>query len=115
MRFRIFLCVFLIALASFCIGQNSSSYENIREIPGFDLTAIDKTAEPCQDFYQYACGNWMKTNTIPADKSRWGRFDQLQQHNYFVLRDILEGLQGPGQHSAIEQKVGDFYSSCMDE
>ena len=78
------------------------------------LTAIDKTIDPCVDFYQYACGNWMKTNAIPADKSRWGRFNRTPERNLYVLRDILD-RRAPGQHSAIEQKVGDYYAACMDE
>ncbi len=86
-----------------------------KQIPGFDLTAMDKTADPCVDFYQYSCGNWMKNNPIPPDKSRWGRFNALDEHNLYVLRDILEKAEAPGQHSAIEQKVGDYYAACMDE
>ena len=114
MRFRILLLLGLL-WAVFCSGQTSSeSAGNIKEIPGFDPTAIDKTVNPCEDFYQYACGNWMKTNAIPADKSRWGRFDQLQEHNFYVLRDTLETAQAK-PNSPIEKKVGDFYASCMDE
>ncbi len=112
---RVFLMVVLL-FASFSFAQTSSqsSAGAIKEIPGFDPTSIDKTVNPCEDFYQYACGNWMKTNAIPADKSRWGRFDQLQEHNYYVLRDILETVQSkPG--SPIQKKVGDYYASCMDE
>ncbi len=93
----------------------SDSSEMPKEVPSFDLTAIDKTIDPCVDFYQYACGNWMKNNPIPADKSRWGRFNQLDERNLYVLRDILDQAQAPGKHSAIEQKVGDYYAACMDE
>ncbi|HVP54713.1 MAG TPA: M13 family metallopeptidase [Candidatus Eisenbacteria bacterium] len=76
---------------------------------------MDKSIDPCVDFYQYACGNWMKNNPIPPDKSRWGRFDELAEHNLYILRDILEQAQAPGQHSATEKIVGEFYGSCMDE
>jgi predicted metalloendopeptidase len=115
MRFRVLFFLGLLC-ASFCGAQTSSSSSSttIKEIPGFDLTAIDKTIDPCINFYQYACGNWIKTNAIPADKSRWGRFDQLQEHNFYVLRDILENAQTKPK-SPIEKKVGDFYASCMDE
>jgi len=113
MRFRILLLSGLL-WAAFVSAQTSTNSTTIKEIPGFDLTAIDKSVEPCVDFYQYACGNWMKTNAIPADKSRWGRFDQLQEHNFYVLRDILEGAQTKPK-GPIETKVGDFYASCMDE
>jgi len=80
-----------------------------------DLTAIDKSIDPCVDFYRYSCGNWMKNNPVPADKSRWGRFDGLSEQNIYVLRDILVQTQAPGQRSPIEKKVGAFYASCMDE
>jgi putative endopeptidase len=92
-----------------------SSSEFPKQIPGFDLAAMDKTADPCVDFYQYSCGNWMKNNPIPPDKSRWGRFNALDEQNLYVLRGILEKVEAPGQHTAIEQKVGDYYAACMDE
>ncbi len=112
-RFLLFLGLLC---ATVCSAQTASSGSagKIKEIPGFDPTAIDKSINPCQDFYQYACGNWMKTNAVPADKSRWGRFDQLQEHNFYILRDILESAQSK-PNSPIEKKVGDFYASCMDE
>jgi len=76
---------------------------------------MDKSVDPCVDFYHYACGTWMKNNPVPADKSRWGRFDELYENNLYILRDILVQAQGPGQPSAAQRMVGDFYASCMDE
>jgi putative endopeptidase len=119
MRFRV-LCSFLLLLLATCsFAQTSSSAqtppEAPKEVPSFDLTAIDKTIDPCVDFYEYACGNWIKNNPIPADKSRWGRFNGLADYNQYVLREILEQTQQPGQHTAIQKKVGDYYAACMDE
>jgi len=106
-----FYCALLLLsfAATFCIGQTDST-------PGFSIENIDKTIDPCVDFYQYACGTWMADNPIPADQSRWGTFDQLQDRNRDILRRILEkaSVDDP-KRSPIEQKIGDFYASCMDE
>jgi endothelin-converting enzyme/putative endopeptidase len=87
-----------------------------QQAPGFSTANMDMSANPCLDFYQYACGAWMANNPIPADQSRWGTFDQLADNNRAVLRGILEkaSVNNPSR-SAIEQKIGDFYASCMDE
>jgi putative endopeptidase len=111
------LCAFsLLLTASFCCAQNNPAPSAVpQEIPAFDVNAIDKTIDPCVDFYQYSCGAWMKNNPIPPDKSRWGRFDALYERNLYILRDILTEEQAPGKHTAAEKMVGDFYASCMDE
>ena len=119
MRIRSLAVLPLLLATALSVAQTapttSSSSELPQQIPNFDLTAIDKTVDPCVDFYQYSCGNWMKNNPIPADKTRWGRFNALDEHNLYVLRDILDQAQANGKHSAIQQKVGDYYAACMDE
>src|SRR6202142_1575238 len=115
MRIRTLSVVPLLLAAVFSAAQTApaSSSEFPKQIPNFYLTRIDKTADPCVDFYQYSCGNWMKNNPIPADKAVWGRFNTLSERNFYVLRDILEQTKGPGQHTALEEKVGTYYASCM--
>jgi putative endopeptidase len=116
MPMRVLSVVLLLCAAIFCSAQSTpSATGGPKQIPSFDVTAIDKTVDPCVDFYHYACGNWMKNNPVPPDKSRWGRFDELAEQNLYILRDILNQAQAPGQHSATEKKVGDFYASCIDE
>src|SRR5947207_1672900 len=82
----------------------------------FDLRAMDKTVDACEDFYEYSCGNWRKNNPIPSDQARWGRFNELAEYNRQVLHQILEkdAVNDP-QRDALTQKVGDLYASCMDE
>ncbi len=83
---------------------------------GFDTANLDKTCKPCNDFYQFAMGGWMKSNPIPPEYSSWGSFTQLRDKNEQNLRQILEAAENaksaPGSN---EQKIGDFYASCMDK
>jgi len=113
MRAHLLLPAFLLLGSVVASPQSDSS---AKSGPGFSIDNIDKTLDPCVDFYQYACGNWLKTAEIPADQSSWVSFGELEERNLLTLRGILEKASINDQaRTAIEQKIGDFYGSCMDE
>ena len=74
----------------------------------FDPAAIDRTANPCVDFYQYACGTWLKNNPIPPDQASWGRFSELAERNRTILHDILDAAAAAKNRDADTQKIGDY-------
>jgi len=89
------------------------TYAQTRSASGLELTAVNRGADPCSDFYQFACGGWLVANPIPADRARWGRFDELREKNLEVLRRVLE--QAAAGRDAATKKIGDYYATCMDE
>ena len=106
----------VVLLASAAAVAQTAPVAPVTQAPvSFDKAAMDTTVNPCEDFYQYACGTWRKTHPIPADKSRYGRFDELLEYNVNVLHEILEEVSKKKDRNELEQKVGDFYSACMDE
>src|SRR6266481_6315664 len=105
-------------LAVALIGAGLRAWAGAADKPnswGFDTASLDKTCKPCDDFYQFAMGGWMKSNPIPPEYSSWGSFTRLGDKNQQNLRQILEAAEhakaAPGSN---EQKIGDFYASCMD-
>ena len=129
-----FVVVSLIAIALVVIGSNQTRSTAASEvfvandltvvagepqqsvISGFDFSSIDRSVSACQDFNQFANGGWIARNPIPAAYSRWGRFELLDEQNLEVLHQILDGLVAKKKFAnANEQKIADFYGSCMDE
>src|SRR3954471_13734178 len=83
---------------------------------GFDINALDKTADPCVDFYQFTCGGWRAKNPLPDDKSRWGRYDEMAERNREKLRTLLEeAATGSSTRTQLARQVGDYYAACIDE
>ncbi len=109
----------LLALATACTAQTLAPADMApgpAKVPkqqiSFDLSSIDKTADPCTNFYQYSCGNWIKQNPIPPDRTRWSRFDELgERSNYLLYLDLKAAADAP--KSPLQTKYGDFFATCM--
>ncbi len=120
---------FRLALMSVCVsagcvspvfGQNSQPpaaplqpLSAIPYTPSLDLASMDRSAEPCVDFYKYTCGGWMKNNPIPPDQARWDVYAKLDYENSQFLWGILEEDAKLKDRTPVQQKIGDYYSACM--
>ncbi len=109
------LCLFLFcAAASF--SQSAPANQTLPYSPSLDLDSMDRSVDPCVDFYHYSCGGWQKKNPIPPDQTSWSVYGKLYVDNLNFLRTILEQAASSGsQRNAVTQKIGDFYGACMDE
>lgn len=103
----------LMALAVMAAGCNSK-----KEVPmtaGIDLANMDTTALPGTNFYQYACGGWMKAHPLTDEYSRFGSFDMLAENNREQLKGLITELAAAkNEEGSIAQKIGDLYNMAMD-
>jgi putative endopeptidase len=112
------VCLLGLTISGMAHGQTAPATKEpeLPYIPSLDLNSMDKTADPCVNFYQYACGGWKKNNPIPADQTSWSVYAKLYQDNLQFLKGILEqAAVDSGQRDAVTKLIGDFYAACMDE
>ena len=93
-------------LTALCLAQSGTRN-------GIDRSMFDTTCKPCDDFWRYATGAWLDKHPIPAERARWGKFDELAEANLERLKTILDSAAADLSATGDRKRVGDYYASCM--
>src|SRR5665213_2310399 len=116
---RVLLCIAILFNAAFARGQSAKPETPLFSLPyspSLDVSSMDRSVDPCVDFYRYTCGGWIKNNPIPPDQARWNVYSKLGDENQRFLWGILEQASGTtAGRSPVEKEIGDYFHACMDE
>jgi putative endopeptidase len=115
---RFLLVLSILSSSFFCFAQprTPAAEDGMPDLERFSPDQVDKSLDPCNDFFQYACSKWVKANPIPADQAGWGTFNKLTIWNIAAIHNTLEQATAiSSNRSPADQKAGDHYASCMDE
>jgi putative endopeptidase len=106
----------LVCAAPLALAQDSSPAQPLQAMPyspSLDITNLDRSVDPCVDFYKFACGGWQKNNPIPADQASWSVYAKLANENQQFLWGILEEDAKATHRTPVQQKIGDYFAACM--
>ncbi|MBI2677171.1 MAG: M13 family metallopeptidase [Candidatus Koribacter versatilis] len=113
MRKVLLCCPSFFLIAACAVAQDKAP--TMPYTPSLDPQAMDKSADPCADFYRFSCGGWQKSNPIPPDQTSWSVYGKLYQDNLNFLRGILDEAATAKRRDVVTREIGDFYGACMDE
>jgi putative endopeptidase len=114
----VLLCLCVVGIVA-CSHTNAPAQQSAEPTlpytPSLDVASMDRSVNPCEDFYAYSCGKWMTNNPIPADQTSWSVYGKLYEDNLNYLHGILEEAAKAQNRDAVTQEIGDYYGACMNE
>src|SRR5438045_2974356 len=110
---KIYRTVGLIVVALLSTVIRAQNPQN--SLPVLNVSSMDKSIDPCVDFFECSCGGWIKKNHIPPDQTSWSVYSKMEDDNKLILRDILDcAAEYDSSRAATNRKIGDYYAACRD-
>jgi putative endopeptidase len=113
--FWVFMMIGILGAGALAQNSPSSGATGLPKLEHLSPDQVDKSLDPCNDFFEYACSKWIKANPIPPDQAGWGTFNALAIWNIAAVHETLEEAATAQARNPVAQKVGDYYAACMDE